>query len=576
MSIALRQRTRGEASGEQGIARPNLSATVLDRLGNFGVHFLMAFWLIFLIIREPIAATTYRWQDDSYYYLLPAWNWVKTGHISTSGVGEVYGYQPLWFLVQAVLCKFCTSLPIALKLITAVQAALLIGSSGLISVVLARALNSKWTLPFGLATAALIPTFQMTLLSGKENTLGLFLLSAFLVVATNPGQSKYQRLWIGAGILSLLSITRTNYVFASVLVLAAMTIKVKPTRTQLLCTLIAFAVPMGAWLTFAKLRFDSPLPYSGRMKLIEARATVGDFFQTHGIKLPSALVGEAATASIANKTVMPSEPKTALYEYGHQFKPFASFRTGALLIAIFGIAALLIKERQLGIGKGFWQVTAVLAAFAIPNALFNIFAMSPVISYTTWYLMPEQLLVLFLTPAVIAQVMFKGYLGQFRPILLGVLALYGGVYKFKMLDWEVLSPRYTHPDYQCYKSQDEVISQFRKFVKPDDLVVCFNSGYFNYVLSDTKLENIDGLCASLPFYKSVGDSIVAEGPKTLSPKLMNYFHSIHAKYLIDFEKADWTAQQRPFENRLDLSHSKLLLTSAPFHDGQERVYLFEL
>lgn len=548
----------------------------MDTIAALGFPLLMAFWLVFLIFREPIAATTYRWQDDSYYYLLPAWNWGRTGQITTSWVGEVYGFQPLWFLVQAALCKVCTNLQVALKLITGVQAFLFIGGTAMLGVVTARIVNSRWVSPFVVAAATIALPLQVSLLSGKENTLGLFLLASFLVVITQSSWEVRRRLLFGALILGLLGITRTNYAVSCVVVITAILLKFRPSWRVSVATCLAFLLPVCGWFGFASSRFHSAMPLSGHMKILEAKATLATLFADHGMAIPTKLLGQDALASVSSHTAMPSEPRAAVNVYKNQVATILSVRTLAFLVGIFGLLGLFAKPVGKCDNRRLWQVAGLLLAFVVPNALFNIFAMSPVLSYTTWYLMPEQALMIVAVPTLIGLAMSRNVLGTFKPAFLALLAVFGVASKFRVNDWEVLSARYEHPDYQCYKNQDQLVAEFRKVWKKDDLIVCFNSGYFNYLLSDAKMENLDGLTASLPYYKTVGDSIVVEGADSLSPKLWKYCHQIHAKYLIDFDKADWTPSARPFENRMDLSTAELVVKSAPFHEGQERIYAFRL
>lgn len=73
---------------------------------------LAALWLVLWgahIFRSDYFALATGVQDDTYYYLLPAWNFSRAGWFTFDGLTSSYGFQPLWELCLAILAMWLPS-----------------------------------------------------------------------------------------------------------------------------------------------------------------------------------------------------------------------------------------------------------------------------------------------------------------------------------------------------------------------------------------------------------------------------------------------------------------------------------
>jgi hypothetical protein len=68
---------------------------------GFTVGWAVLWW--FHSFRSNYFALATAVQDDTFYYLLPAWNFSRFGWFTFDGLTRTYGFQPLWEICLAVL-----------------------------------------------------------------------------------------------------------------------------------------------------------------------------------------------------------------------------------------------------------------------------------------------------------------------------------------------------------------------------------------------------------------------------------------------------------------------------------------
>jgi hypothetical protein len=213
-------------------------------------------------------------QDDSYYYLLPAWNVSRLGWFTFDGVTQTYGFQPLWELVLSALGSVMYSREQFLRLVLAISALLYAGAA----VMTGLAARAVWRSrrPSGgsaaLMTAAaamlLNPEFSVANLTGKENALygAVFSALVFFSLSGRPAlelTGKYARGCL-AGAALLARLTPTSMVAAT---LSYLPLARRDARRLLPGNIAAAVLVMLPWLIYATWAFGSVMPMSGRVKM---------------------------------------------------------------------------------------------------------------------------------------------------------------------------------------------------------------------------------------------------------------------------------------------------------------------
>ncbi len=116
-------------------------------------------------------------QDDTYYYLLPAWNFARVGSFTFDGLTSSYGFQPLWELWLVVIAYFANSremfLRVALFVGAMVYAATALAAGRAAHLVWRNATHKGGELALVVTGALLLlnTPVQLSNLTGKENAL---------------------------------------------------------------------------------------------------------------------------------------------------------------------------------------------------------------------------------------------------------------------------------------------------------------------------------------------------------------------------------------------------------------------
>ncbi|MBZ0111354.1 MAG: hypothetical protein K8J08_02730 [Thermoanaerobaculia bacterium] len=234
------------------------------------------------ILRSPFASVVASIQDDSFYYLVPAWRFHTDLVFTFDGIHSTSGFQPLYMLVLAVLAIGFDSFETFVRSSLLLNATLHVTTALLIYSCCLRLLRpfnaARVPAAFAVAVAYLSNMTVFCLMTtAKENALyGVLVAASFLVlVSTRPSQARTNVL-VGA-LAAALVLTR---LLPGSLLLAALLFARTAGRSfrrwgWLSLGSIAVLVP---WLAYSSWAFGSLMSASGRVKLgpLRHRLASGD------------------------------------------------------------------------------------------------------------------------------------------------------------------------------------------------------------------------------------------------------------------------------------------------------------
>ncbi|AKF86789.1 hypothetical protein MFUL124B02_33165 [Myxococcus fulvus 124B02] len=217
-------------------------------------------------------------QDDSFYYLLPAFHFKSKLFFTFDGVTPSYGFQPLYELMLAGLAFFYSDFESFFRGAMWMGVWLHVLTSFLIVLLVMQIADARapWLRNLQLALAGVAGLFYFTrgtvLLSAmtcKENALTALLFAGLLLVASldapTPTSRRRLSLLVGLGLSSLLlcRMLPTTLVIVGVVGLGAWLRWRRPWAL-----LVSSMLPLLLWLGYATLAFGHPLPTSARVKAL--------------------------------------------------------------------------------------------------------------------------------------------------------------------------------------------------------------------------------------------------------------------------------------------------------------------
>jgi hypothetical protein len=215
-------------------------------------------------------------QDDTYYYLLPAWNFSRHGWFTFDGLTRTYGFQPLWEICLSIVAFAASSREMLLRTALALGAILY----GLTAFQIARLVTALWRQTnnaggvigafVGAAALLLNTPVQMSNLTGKENALYGFFLISLLNLTPVHRVIGSRELAVRSGVLAgLIVLARVTPMSLAVLVLQPFFYVPSNGRgrvsfaVQYAIALIAVTLP---WAVYAWWVFGSAVPTSSWLK----------------------------------------------------------------------------------------------------------------------------------------------------------------------------------------------------------------------------------------------------------------------------------------------------------------------
>lgn len=323
-------------------------------------------------------------EDDTYYYLQPAWYFRQLGFYTFDGVGKMYGFQPLWMVIVTALSYVCSDKEVFLRA-TLLLATVFYIASGIVLYRLVR--TQKRELGSAVAVGVfwfLNPWLAEVLTRGKENALQAFLLlvATSLVDSLLKSESKASatRL-VGLGaVTGLLFLARINSILFPALFgvgyLIASRRRLPAALRDLVFCAIGFVVASVPWLLYAQLEFGTAFPLSGAAKLRW-------FSYQHFIELFIPLTVFRIARSIGG-VYRDLFPQLGVVFLGGAFAVFrARASLGPLLRPSAVLSACLrALEQNLGL--------AALVAYAVINLFTTLVFLSPWFDYGVWYHVRER------------------------------------------------------------------------------------------------------------------------------------------------------------------------------------------
>jgi hypothetical protein len=355
-----------------------------------------------------------RLQDDSYYYLQPAWNFSRTGAFTFDGEHPTYGFQPLWMIVLAALARLSPDKLFFLRAAVALGG-LFFCLTGLMLFRLAR----TWAKGWSALIAPVLWTANFTLLgayiTGKENALYAFLLVFACVRIARRTAAPARGAWVDGTVLGLLVLARVNALIPAVLLLGVLWWQGADPRAERFRRMGTAAAGMLAvlavWCVYAQVSFGAVFPNSGTAKLFGSGAALAVFLENHVPWIPhgwiEAFVPQAERVLLTRPDLLSLPTKEAGISYLigllpdlaygswagiFSFLGAPDFRVKLLLLAMIGIGAVgwvLLQLRSSARAAG--AVVGVILVSAAVNSALNWLVMPDYLLWGIWYTVPETL-----------------------------------------------------------------------------------------------------------------------------------------------------------------------------------------
>ncbi|WP_342375675.1 hypothetical protein NVS55_30895 [Myxococcus stipitatus] len=291
-------------------------------------------------------------QDDSFYYLLPAFHFKSKLFFTFDGVGPSYGFQPTYALFLTGLAFFYSDfesffrgamfMGVGLHVLTSLMVTLLV-----VRIVDAKASWLRWV-QCGLAAAAGLfyftrGTVLYSVMTCKENSLASALFVGVLLLATSRPSTERGRRWLSIGVgsaLAALLLCRLLPTTLGILSLVGLVVLMRWRKPVAL--LASFALPIIAWGTYATLAFGHPLPTSVRVKALRHSVPVTwEIISTKGV--------EYLTGAFKFAMGLPGQMWVPQYDVGQVVLPS---RQGSLWLALgFVVVAVLVVAAVQGVLK---------------------------------------------------------------------------------------------------------------------------------------------------------------------------------------------------------------------------------
>jgi hypothetical protein len=390
----------------------------------------------FLVLMRYAAVSDFRelalrrLQDDSYYYLQPAWDFASRHFFTFDGEHPTYGFQPLWMLVLTFQALFVPT-KIAFLRAAVGLGALLYCLTGVGLYLLTKRWMRGWAALLAPAVWLFNPGLAALYITGKENALFAFLLvaSAALTARRLSRPASPRAAWVDGVVIGLLVLSRVNalpiaLLFGAVILLASPGKRGERLRRTGWMALGA-ALVLIAWVVYAWFAFGAVFPNSGTAKLYGAWAALAVFLSRHLTWLsldriaawlprservflgnPGALV--LPTRGLAESYFVGYLPEVSLGSLARLWPLGGTLAYKARLLILGLIASGFIGWMVIGVGgairrrlqrasRAEWTepsaaalVVGVLAIGAVINGVTNLMLLPAYLYWGTWYPVPEQ------------------------------------------------------------------------------------------------------------------------------------------------------------------------------------------
>jgi hypothetical protein len=353
-----------------------------------------------------------RLQDDSYYYLQPAWNFSRGGVFTFDGEHPTYGFQPLWMIVLAALARLSPDKIFFLRACIALGG-MFFCLTGLALFRLARG----WTTGGRAVIAPVLWTANFSLLgayiTGKENALFAFLLIFACIRILGRMSAPARGAWVDGVILGLMVLARVNALVPALLLLAVLGWQGAGSRPErfrrMLSAGAGLIAVLAIWCVYAQISFGAVFPNSGTAKLFGSSAALAVFLENHIPWIPhawiEALVPQAERVLLSRPDLLVLPTKDVGISYLIGLLPDLAYGSWAGFFSFLGALDFRIKLLALaavGIGAAGWvllqlrssaragaAVVGVILLSAAVNSAVNFLVMPEYLLWGIWYTVPE-------------------------------------------------------------------------------------------------------------------------------------------------------------------------------------------
>ncbi|MBN1439000.1 MAG: hypothetical protein JW929_06270 [Anaerolineales bacterium] len=515
-------------------------------------------------IREPACN---RLQDDSYYYLQPAWNFSRGGVFTFDGENPTYGFQPLWMIVLAALARLSPDKLFFLRAAVALGG-LFFCLTGWMLFLLAR----QWLKGWPAVLAPLLWTANFSLLgafiTGKENALFAFLLvfacHRILRIAERPPRVA----WREGIVLGLLVLSRINALIPALILLAVAWWQGAGTGRERFRRMLSAGAAMGAvlavWCLYAQLSFGAVFPNSGTAKLFGARAALALFLESRIPWIPPAwietIVPQAERILLERPDLLILPTKEAALSYLTGLLPDLAFGSWTGIFPFLGRMDYRIKVlalAALGIGAAAWVLLKLRSPSRAAGAVVGVLLLSAAANFlANWLLMPEYLLwgIWYAVPETLAMIVgavclagwpYEGIAGAKGSGAKYVRAAYATAAALLMAAglirvWSDLLPReYSAAPDGSQQAAYDAAGWMNANLPPGTRVGSFSAGLIGYFGETYRVINLDGLANTPQFAAKelVGHLLFVRGLADIDP-LREYLAREKIFFLANFDTAE--------------------------------------
>lgn len=457
-------------------------------------------------------------QDDSYYYLLPAFQFKTYGFYTFDGIHKTYGFQPVYELCLTVLALFFDN-RIAFFKAAIFSSYIIYGAIAcLLYLILLKILETSTPVirHIGACLGACLFLCNLTVMYSfttvKEN--GVFvlllaftilqLLSALRSVETRVTKRRACMLGLTIGLMVLSRLTPASVLIACILTVGW----ILGARVHRRILLAAIAAPIACWSLFAIWSFGSVMPMSGKVKTL---GLLADFSISRFFTLQPSLPVYWAVYMRRIVEYSLGHPAFQLPQYSIAAPPLETiiirrYEIICALAMVFFLVNIHLWLSQLRLRL---ILGLLLASFAGATATLLVFSQNPgllgQLPYFTWYVADAPFLIAIMVPAALFSWSSTKNIPHeecserkehiVRDVLVGGLAIlvlgYSG--------WNALGKIQPWPRFSFDEARLDHVTVTAAFdmrgsnsFLPTDRVGSYNAGILGYFLPLTVV-NLDGL-----------------------------------------------------------------------------------
>jgi hypothetical protein len=513
-----------------------------------------------------------RLQDDSYYYLQPAWNFSRSGIFTFDGEHPTYGFQPLWMIVLAVLARVSPDKLFFLRASVALGG-LFFCLTGVALYRLTRGWLTGWRGVIGpilwTANYSLIAIY----ITGKENALFAFLLVLSCVLIRRRMNAPARGAWMEGAVLGLMVLSRVNAIVPALLLVAVLFLWGAGSRAdrarRVGIATAGMIVILAVWCLYAQIAFGAIFPNSGTAKLFGSWAALAVSVEHSFPWVPANWIeglvprSDRVLLSRPDLLTLPTRGLGISYLFGllpdlaygawagiFSFLGALSFRLKVLLLTAVGISSaiwVLIKLRgsradpKAAVHRGSAAVLGVILISAAVNSMGNWLLLPGYLLWGVWYTVAETLAMILALACLLGEGLEYlaamktrlGVIGNKTFLLVGTLLSVVGL----VMVWAhwlphdyIIAPDGTQQEaYAAAAWMNNNLPQGAR-------VGSFSAGLLGYFGRTYTVINLDGLANSPQFVNSelIGHLLYVDGLAPTDP-LRDYLRRENITYLANVD-----------------------------------------